>query len=132
MTRADIAAKMGTHENWARSFQHVKPLLTRMVADGEVFRFAPFGGRGFNMVALTQKGCDLYLGGAKALEVTWAQPRGWHVAQRRRSAAREERYARIAELMSEGWSASAIGREIGMTQQGVSAAWRRICAEMGA
>lgn len=40
---------------WTRSFQGVKPALDRMIADGEVIRCKPPGGRGMNMVCLATR-----------------------------------------------------------------------------
>lgn len=53
--RATIREKLSSGPAWTRSFQAVKPFLDRMIADGEVIRCKPPGGRGMNMVCLAQK-----------------------------------------------------------------------------
>lgn len=106
-----------------------------MVAEGDIQRLAPRDGRGFNQIALSQQGCDKYLGGGEALQVTWPQPRRWKAVREERAQKRaQERAARreyIIEGVSEGKSLSQIGRELGLAKQTMSHAWKRIAAELG-
>lgn len=53
-----------------------------------------------------------------------------HAAKRRQHTAKQK--AVIAELVSEGWSVAAAGRELGVTQQRASTVWREIVRDMGA
>lgn len=43
---------------WARSFQRVKPALDFMIANGEVLRCKPYGGKANNMVCLASKNSE--------------------------------------------------------------------------
>jgi hypothetical protein len=127
-----VARKLGTSAHWARSFQQAKTLVTAMVADGEIRRFAPRDGRGFNQIALTQLGCDRYLGaGYHALVITWPQPASWNERREANAAARQRRRDYVAERVADGASFATIGRETGVSQQSVSKMWQRICADMG-
>jgi DNA-binding MarR family transcriptional regulator len=53
---ATILSKLADGPRWARSFQHVKPRVRDLVADGLVERVKPHGERGANMLALTASG----------------------------------------------------------------------------
>lgn len=53
-----IREKLRDGPRWTRSFQAVKPALDRMIANGEVLRCKPYGGRANNMVCLASRNSE--------------------------------------------------------------------------
>lgn len=114
--RTAVAADLSQGPAWARSFQDCKSVVAAMIADGEVDRVAPPGGRFRNMIALTEAGAVRYFGRKHGLRVV--RSRG------------EERDL-IAEFIAEGGSLADAARDMGLSYYVAQTRWREICEALG-
>lgn len=56
----------------------------------------------------------------------------FHASYARRRAQTARQKSVMAELVADGWSITAAGRHLGVSQQRASQIWREIAADMGA
>lgn len=131
--REAIARDLRDGPAWARSYQDAKRVIDQMVADGEVARVAPEGGRACNMIALTLEGAGQYFPGEA--EVYWVLPRKKAVpltSAADRSAHRAAQKDVVAQVVSEGGAASHAADLLGVSASYCQRLWREIVADMGA
>jgi len=117
---AAIAHKLKHGPQWVRSFSNAPAALAEMRRRGFVQFVSPPGGAGTNMVKLTDEGRVHYLRDNYAL------------TRLRKSAETVRLIEEFAELIANGWSATAAARKLGRTQQTGSAWFRQIRRGLGA
>lgn len=115
-----IAQELRRGARWVRSFNHVPQVLANMRQRGLVDYVAPQGGTGANMVRLTDAGRVHYFKG------------GFAATRQRKVAQTAKLVNRFADLLADGWSATAAARELGRTQQTGSSWLRQIRIGLGA